>query len=62
MADKIITHPATPEYRDGYDRIFGKKRDKTDDGYTYATYKIDGAYRSPAMKAALAHSMQRTQE
>ena len=25
MANKIITHPATPEFRDGWDRIFGKK-------------------------------------
>ncbi|MCR4332535.1 MAG: hypothetical protein NUV34_07530 [Sulfuricaulis sp.] len=22
---KIVTHPATPEYRDGWDRIFGGK-------------------------------------
>jgi len=29
MADKITTRPATPEYRDGHDRIFGKALDRS---------------------------------
>lgn len=25
MPDRIVSHPATQEYRDNYDRVFGKK-------------------------------------
>ena len=57
MPDKIITRPATPEFRDGYDRIFGKK---TSDGYTYHTYQIEGAIRTPEIQAALERSMRPT--
>lgn len=32
MADKIIARPATDEYRDGYDRIFGGFRRRADGG------------------------------
>jgi len=24
LSDRIITHPPTPEYRDGWERVFGK--------------------------------------
>lgn len=44
---EIKTRPATPEYRENWDRI-----------YTKVTYQIDGAYRSPEMQRALDKSMQ----
>lgn len=51
----IKTRPATPEFRDGYERVFGKK---TADGYTHKTYAIEGAIRTPEMRMALDRSMQ----
>lgn len=29
MTDRIVSHPSTQEYRDNYDRIFGKNEDET---------------------------------
>mgnify|MGYP001558951365 CR=1 FL=1 len=39
---KIVTHPATPEYRDGWDRIFGKK-DLTERSIEEALHEVDPA-------------------
>ena len=49
---EIKTRPATPEFRDGYDRIFAGKK------YDYVTYPVDGADRSPEMQVAMDRSMQ----
>ena len=40
---KIVTHPATPEYRSGWDRIFGKKAGRT--GQQIIAEVFDRAFR-----------------
>lgn len=48
------TPPASPEYRENWERIFGKKEPE----YQYVTYPIEGADRSTAMETALKRSME----
>lgn len=38
MPDRIVSHPATQEYRDNYDRVFGKKSHVATDMHVY----VDG--------------------
>ena len=45
MTDRIVSHPASQEYRDNYDRVFGKKMGRNEQMVQEVVQGLRGASR-----------------